>query len=79
MTGVTLAVAKRFSASRFWEDVRKYNVTTFQYVGEICRYLLAQPKVQNRHLNHLNTIKRVGWDKIPGGGKTPNLKMSAMT
>ena len=40
----SLAVAPRFSASRFWEDVRKYNATAFSYVGAILPILLAQPE-----------------------------------
>ncbi len=41
--GGVLAIRRRFSASRFWEDVRRYDATCFQYIGEFCRYLLAQP------------------------------------
>ena len=37
-------VAPKFSASRFWDDVRKYNATAFSYVGVILPILLAQPK-----------------------------------
>ncbi|KAK6179982.1 hypothetical protein SNE40_012216 [Patella caerulea] len=40
--GATVVLRKKFSASHFWQDVRKYNVTIFQYIGELCRYLLAQ-------------------------------------
>ncbi|XP_071805810.1 long-chain fatty acid transport protein 2-like [Asterias amurensis] len=40
--GGTIAIST-FSASRFWDDIRKYRATGFQYIGEICRYLLAQP------------------------------------
>ncbi len=40
----TLVMARNFSASRFWEDVRRYGVTAFCYVGELCRYLLALPE-----------------------------------
>ena len=36
-------IRRRFSASRFWDDARKYGVTGWQYIGEICRYLLNQP------------------------------------
>lgn len=42
--GATLALARRFSASRFWEEVRQFNATAFSYIGELCRYLLAQPE-----------------------------------
>ncbi|XP_030832217.1 very long-chain acyl-CoA synthetase [Strongylocentrotus purpuratus] len=45
--GATMAIAKKFSASHFWDDVRRFRATIFQYIGEICRYLLAQPKKEN--------------------------------
>ena len=41
--GGSLALRRRFSASQFWDDVRRYRATSFQYIGEFCRYLLAQP------------------------------------
>ena len=41
--GGTLVIRRKFSASQFWDDVRRYDVTGFQYIGELCRYLLAQP------------------------------------
>ncbi len=36
-------VRRGFSASRFWGDVAASGATIFQYVGELCRYLLAAP------------------------------------
>jgi len=42
--GATMALARRFSASRFWDDVRKYEATGFIYIGELCRYLMNQPE-----------------------------------
>ncbi|KAK7484499.1 hypothetical protein BaRGS_00024255 [Batillaria attramentaria] len=42
-TGATMVLRKKFSASHFWEDCRKFNVTVIQYIGEIFRYILAQP------------------------------------
>jgi fatty-acyl-CoA synthase len=41
--GATLALARRFHASRFWEEAAGAGATAIQYVGELCRYLLAQP------------------------------------
>ncbi|KAH0828314.1 Isopenicillin N epimerase component 1 [Fonsecaea pedrosoi] len=35
--------SKKFSASRFWDEVRTSRSTIATYVGEIARYLLAQP------------------------------------
>jgi fatty-acyl-CoA synthase len=42
--GGTLALARRFRASRFWEDIAAMDATAFQYVGELPRYLLEQPE-----------------------------------
>lgn len=42
--GATCVLKKKFSASQFWNDCKKHNVTVFQYIGELCRYLCKQPK-----------------------------------
>ena len=47
MHGGTLAMRRKFSASAFWDDVRKYNATLFIYIGELCRYLNNQPPKPN--------------------------------
>ncbi|PTR30237.1 fatty-acyl-CoA synthase [Rhodococcus sp. OK519] len=41
--GATLAIARSFSASRFWDDAKLNGATAFVYIGEVCRYLLNQP------------------------------------
>jgi fatty-acyl-CoA synthase len=41
--GAAIALRRRFSTSRFWEDARRDGVTACQYVGELCRYLLNAP------------------------------------
>lgn len=41
--GASLALRRKFSRREFWADVRRHRVTTCQYVGEICRYLLSEP------------------------------------
>jgi fatty-acyl-CoA synthase len=48
-SGATLALGKSFSASKFWDDVIRYDATAFVYIGEICAYLLnQQPKETDR-------------------------------
>jgi len=43
-TGASLVLKRKFSVSDFWSDVNEYNVTIFQYIGELCRYLLNAPE-----------------------------------
>ncbi|XP_067441175.1 long-chain fatty acid transport protein 2-like [Thunnus thynnus] len=45
--GITVVLRRKFSASHFWNDCRKYNVTVIQYIGEIMRYLCNTPKRDN--------------------------------
>ncbi|TRY60660.1 hypothetical protein DNTS_016015, partial [Danionella cerebrum] len=42
--GATCVLKRKFSASQFWADCLKYDITVFQYIGELCRYLVNQPK-----------------------------------
>ncbi|XP_064621008.1 long-chain fatty acid transport protein 2-like [Lineus longissimus] len=42
--GSTMVLRKRFSASQFWDDCRKYDVTVILYIGELLRYLTNRPK-----------------------------------
>ncbi|XP_058790970.1 long-chain fatty acid transport protein 4-like [Phymastichus coffea] len=44
LRGVTVVLRRRFSASQFWPDCVQYECTVAQYIGEICRYLLAVPR-----------------------------------
>ncbi|KAK2491986.1 hypothetical protein MC885_005906 [Smutsia gigantea] len=46
-TGATLVLRTKFSASQFWDDCRKYNVTVIQYIGELLRYLCNSPQKPN--------------------------------
>ncbi|KAK0139026.1 Very long-chain acyl-CoA synthetase [Merluccius polli] len=44
---MTLVLKRKFSASQFWEDCRKYDVTVMQYIGETMRYLCNTPRKEN--------------------------------
>ncbi|MDP6977153.1 MAG: long-chain-acyl-CoA synthetase [Myxococcota bacterium] len=44
LNGATAVLARKFSASHFWEDCVRHDVTLFQYIGELCRYLLNAPE-----------------------------------
>ena len=53
LRGCTVVFRKKFSASRFWDDCITHNCTAFLYIGEICRYLLAQPKRDSESQHHI--------------------------
>jgi fatty-acyl-CoA synthase len=41
--GGSVLIRERFSARRFWDDVADHDCTLFQYIGELCRYLVNTP------------------------------------
>jgi fatty-acyl-CoA synthase len=43
VAGGTLVLREKFSASQFWNDIVRWDCTVFQYIGELCRYLLHAP------------------------------------
>ncbi|KAF9911322.1 hypothetical protein BX616_010627, partial [Lobosporangium transversale] len=44
ITGGTVVLARKFSASTFWKEVREQEVTAIIHIGELCRYLLNTPE-----------------------------------
>ncbi|MGY8667867.1 AMP-binding protein [Bradyrhizobium sp. UFLA05-109] len=46
MVPVTLALVARFSASRFWDEVREYGATHVHFVGGVLQLLLKQPPTE---------------------------------
>jgi fatty-acyl-CoA synthase len=43
VNGGSVVIREKFSASRFWDDVAHTECTLFQYIGELCRYLVNAP------------------------------------
>lgn len=54
--GATIVLGRKFSASRFWDDCARYNVTVFTYIGEFCRYLLSQPHHPKERSHHVRLV-----------------------
>ena len=53
VAGASLSLARRFSASGFLPDVRRYGVTWFNYTGKLLTYLLATPPQEDDADNSL--------------------------
>ncbi|NWQ72344.1 S27A1 protein, partial [Neopipo cinnamomea] len=67
--GLTVVIRRKFSASHFWDDCVQYRCTVVQYIGEICRYLLAQPvrEAERRHRVRLavgNGLRPHVWEEF---------------
>jgi fatty-acyl-CoA synthase len=51
--GGSVAIGERFSAHGFWHDIARWNCTAFQYIGELCRYLVSAPPHPKERSNRL--------------------------
>ncbi len=58
--GAALAIGRKLSVSRFWDEIRKYNATGFSYIGEVCRYLMNQPPKPDDSENPVRVVIGAG-------------------
>ncbi len=56
LTGGSVIIKRKFSAHEFWDDVHRYEATLFQYIGELCRYLLNAPSAKFEHDHKIRAI-----------------------
>ena len=47
VAGGSVVIRPKFSATEFWRDIREERCTLFQYIGELCRYLVNSPHQEN--------------------------------
>ena len=77
-SGASLVLKRKFSVNDFWDDVHKYDVTIFQYIGELCRYLLNAPKHKYENSHNLRMVTGNGlrpdiWDDFKERFKIKNV------
>ncbi|MEJ0049912.1 MAG: long-chain-acyl-CoA synthetase [Methylovirgula sp.] len=53
VSGGSVVLQEKFSTRRFWDDVVRWDCTLFQYIGELCRYLLNAPENANERAHRL--------------------------
>lgn len=56
ITGLTLAIGRKFSVRNFWKDIHDSSASAFVYVGETVRYLLAAPASPLDRAHHLKAM-----------------------
>ena len=52
----TIALARKFSARMFWEDIRRYHVTLFNTIGSIIPILMKQPEKDTDSKNNVRFV-----------------------
>jgi len=78
VAGASVVLRERFSATRFWEDIRSEHCTLFQYIGELCRYLLACPASPDETSHTLrlccgNGLRREIWVEFQRRFRVPRI------
>ncbi|PKL39593.1 MAG: AMP-dependent synthetase [Spirochaetae bacterium HGW-Spirochaetae-1] len=54
--GSTVVLSRKFSASRFWDDIRKYKITSFNTIGAMIPMLMKQPETPLDRKNNVRFI-----------------------
>ena len=78
VAGGSVVIRPKFSASEFWRDIREQRCTLFQYIGELCRYLVNSPR-QPGEADHQvriacgNGLRPEVWETFQARFKVPRI------
>ena len=65
LAGGAVILREKFSASAFWDDIADSGATIFQYIGELCRYLLkTEPRPHGLRLICGNGLSADIWEHL---------------
>ena len=53
VNGGSVVIRDKFSAREFWDDIVRWDCTCFEYIGELCRYLVNSPPSPKERAHHL--------------------------
>ena len=78
MSGGSVVIREKFSASEFWDDVVAWDCTVFQYIGELCRYLVNAPEHPREREHRLrlccgNGLRADVWKKFQSRFAIPRI------
>src|ERR1700733_1720149 len=76
--GASVVLSDKFSVGRFWHDIVRRECTLFQYIGELCRYLLKAPpsEVESQHPHRLacgNGLRGDIWEAFQARFSIPQI------
>jgi len=78
VNGGSVVVREKFSASQFWDDIKHWDCTLFQYIGELCRYLVQAPHRAHEADHRIrlccgNGLRPDVWDKFKNRFRVPQI------
>ena len=78
LSGASVILRRRFSASQYWDDVADHGATVIVYIGELCRYLLNQPEHARERTHNLrvgigNGLRSDIWQQFVDRFEVPKL------
>jgi fatty-acyl-CoA synthase len=76
--GGSVVIREKFSAREFWTDITDWDCTLFQYIGELCRYLINAPTHPRERKHRLrlccgNGMRGDVWDKFQARFEIPRI------
>src|SRR4030095_16233876 len=77
LSGGSVVIREKCSAREFWDDVVRYECTLFQYIGELCRYLVHSPSNPNETRHRLrmacgNGLRSDLWEEFKTRFRIPH-------
>jgi fatty-acyl-CoA synthase len=78
VAGGSVVLRDKFSASRFWSDILRWDCTLFQYIGELCRYLLSAEPCREETIHRIriacgNGLAPEIWDAFKERFRIPRI------
>ncbi|MGB6344564.1 MAG: long-chain-acyl-CoA synthetase, partial [Xanthobacteraceae bacterium] len=76
--GGSVVLREKFSSSQFWDDVADWDCTLFQFIGELCRYLVNAPEHPREREHRLrlacgNGLRAETWQKFQSRFAIPRI------
>ena len=78
VSGGSVVIREKFSAREFWDDIVRWDCTLFQYIGELCRYLIHMHPNPNETKHRLrlacgNGLRPDVWGEFKRRFNIPNI------
>ncbi|MGB7173136.1 MAG: AMP-binding protein [Candidatus Acidiferrales bacterium] len=78
INGGSVVIREKFSTQRFWDEVSEWDCTLFQYIGELCRYLVQEPPHPREKAHRLrmccgNGLRGDVWNKFKNRFQIPQI------